>query len=115
MGFKKYKKFLDWLSNCCSDGDEYPTYNKRRKANLIGHILRRKCVIKHIIEGKIEGGIEMMGRQGGIRKQLLDERKKTRGYCKLKKESPDDTVWRNRFGRGCGPVVRQTMECMISK
>ena len=28
---------------------------KRRKANAIGHILRRNCLFKHIIEGKIEG------------------------------------------------------------
>jgi hypothetical protein len=33
---------------------------KRRKANWIGHILRRKCLLKHIIEGKIEGRMEMM-------------------------------------------------------
>jgi hypothetical protein len=26
---------------------------KRRKANLIGHTLRRNCLLKHIIEGKI--------------------------------------------------------------
>jgi hypothetical protein len=28
---------------------------KRRKANWIGHILRRNCLLKHVIEGKIEG------------------------------------------------------------
>jgi hypothetical protein len=27
---------------------------KRRKDNWIGHILRRNCLLKHIIEGKIE-------------------------------------------------------------
>jgi hypothetical protein len=27
---------------------------KRKKANWIGHILRRNCLLKHIIEGKIE-------------------------------------------------------------
>jgi hypothetical protein len=27
---------------------------KRRKANWIGHILRRKCLLKDVIEGKIE-------------------------------------------------------------
>ena len=27
----------------------------RRKANWIGHILRRKCLLKHIIKGKIKG------------------------------------------------------------
>jgi len=36
----------------------YPTYNKRRKVNWICHILCRNCVIKHPIEGKIEGIIE---------------------------------------------------------
>jgi hypothetical protein len=34
---------------------------KRRKANWIGHILRRDCLLKHVIEGStdIEGGIEV--------------------------------------------------------
>jgi hypothetical protein len=27
---------------------------KRRRANWIGHILRRNCLLKHVIEGKIE-------------------------------------------------------------
>jgi len=30
----------------------------RKKANWIGHILRRSCVLKNVIEGKIEGRIE---------------------------------------------------------
>jgi hypothetical protein len=37
---------------------------KRRKANWIGHILRRNCLLKHVIEGKLEGRIEMTGRRG---------------------------------------------------
>jgi hypothetical protein len=28
---------------------------KRRKANWIGHILHRNCLLKHVIEEKIEG------------------------------------------------------------
>ena len=28
---------------------------KRRKANWIGHILRRVCLLKHVIEGKTGG------------------------------------------------------------
>ena len=32
---------------------------KRRKANRIGHTLRRNCILKPIIEGKIEGRIEV--------------------------------------------------------
>jgi hypothetical protein len=35
---------------------------KRRKTNWIGHILRRNCLLKHVIEGKIEGRIEVTGR-----------------------------------------------------
>jgi hypothetical protein len=35
---------------------------KRRKANWIGHILRRNSLLKHVIEGKLEGRIEMTGR-----------------------------------------------------
>jgi hypothetical protein len=30
--------------------------------NWIGHILRRNCLLRHVIEGKIKGGIEVTGR-----------------------------------------------------
>jgi hypothetical protein len=83
---------------------------KRRKANWIGHFLRRNCLLKHAIEGKIEGRIEMTGRRGRKRKQLLDDLKEKRRYWKLKEEVLDRTVWRTRFGSGYGPVVRQTAE-----
>jgi ppGpp synthetase/RelA/SpoT-type nucleotidyltranferase len=36
---------------------------KRRKANWIGHILRRNCLLKDVIEGKLEGRIKMTGRR----------------------------------------------------
>jgi hypothetical protein len=54
---------------------------KRRKANWIGHILRRNCLLKHVIEGKLEGRIELTGRRGRRRKQLLDDLKEKRRYC----------------------------------
>jgi hypothetical protein len=58
---------------------------KRRKANWIGCILCRNCPLKHVMERKIEGTIEVMGRQGRRRrKQLLDNFKGMRGYWKLK-------------------------------
>ena len=38
---------------------------------------------------------------------LLDDLKDRRGYCQLKEEALDRTMWRNRFGRGFGPVVWQ--------
>jgi len=52
--------------------------------------------------------IEVTGRQGRRRRKLLDGLKESRGYCHLKEETLDRTVWRARFGRGFGPVVRQT-------
>jgi hypothetical protein len=57
---------------------------KRRKASWIGHILRRNCLLRHVIEGKFEGKIEMMGRCGRRCKQLLDDLKENRRYWKLK-------------------------------
>jgi hypothetical protein len=83
---------------------------KRRKANWIGHILRRNCLLKLVIEGKLEGRIEMTGRRGRRRKQQLDDLKEKRRYWKLKEEALDRTLWRTRFGRVYGPVVRQTAE-----
>jgi hypothetical protein len=83
---------------------------KRRKANWIGHILCRNCLLKHVIEGKIEGRIEMTGRRGRRRKQLLDDINEKRKYWKLKEEALDRTLWRTHFGRGYGPVVRQTTD-----
>jgi hypothetical protein len=49
-----------------------------------------------------------MGRRGRRREQLLDDFKENKGYWKLKKEELDRTVWRTRFRRIYGPVVRQT-------
>jgi hypothetical protein len=72
--------------------------------------LCRNCLLKHIIEGKIEGRIEMMGRWGRRCKELLDDLKEKRGHCKLKDEVLDHTTWRTHFGRGYRPVVRQTTE-----
>jgi hypothetical protein len=82
---------------------------KRRKANWIGHILRRTCLLKHVIEGKIEGTIKVTGGRGKRRKQLLNDLKEKRRYWKLK-DALARTLWRTRFGRGYGPVVRQTAE-----
>jgi hypothetical protein len=41
-------------------------------------------------------------------RKLLDDLKERRGYSHLKKEALDCTMWRVGFGRGFGPVVRQT-------
>jgi hypothetical protein len=72
----------------------------------MGHILRRNCLLKHVFEGKIQVRIEVTGRRGRRRKQLLDDVKEKRGYCKLKEEALDRTLWRTRFRRAYGPVVK---------
>ena len=52
----------------------------------------------------------MAGRRGRRSRKLLDDLKERRGYCHLKEEALDRNMWRARFGRGFGPVVRQTAE-----
>jgi hypothetical protein len=81
----------------------------KQKANWIGHILCRNCLLQRVIEGKIKGGwIEVTGRRGKRRRKLLDDLKEKRGYSHFKEEALDCTTWRARFGRGFEPVVRQT-------
>jgi len=53
-------------------------------------------------------GIEVTRRRGRRRRKLQDDLKERRGYSNLKEEARDRTVWRAGFGRGFGPVVRQT-------
>jgi hypothetical protein len=78
---------------------------KQSKAKWIGHILHRNCLLKRVIEGKIEG----MGTQGRRHKQLMDDFRKMRRYWKLKEEALDHTLWRSRFGREYVVVVVMKM------
>jgi hypothetical protein len=57
---------------------------KRMKVNCIGCILRRNCLLKQVIEAKIEGNIKRTERRGRRYKQLLDEFKENRRSWKLK-------------------------------
>ena len=52
----------------------------------------------------------MTGRRGRIRKQILYVLKEKLGYWKPKEAALDSTVWRNGFGKDCGPVVRKNTE-----
>ena len=78
---------------------------RKRKVNWIGHILPRNCLLQQVIEGKVKGQIEVTIRRGRRRKKLLDDLEDRRGYYQLKEEALDRTMWRNRFGRGFGPVI----------
>jgi hypothetical protein len=78
------------------------------KANWIAHILCRNCLLQQVIEGKIKEGMEVTGRRVRRRRKLLDDLKERTGYSHLKEEAFDHIMWRACFGRGFGPVVRQT-------
>ena len=80
---------------------------RKRKANWIGHILHRNCLLKQVIKGKIKRDMEKARRRGRRRKKLLDDLKDRRGYSQLKEEALDRTMWRHRFGGGFGPVIKQ--------
>ena len=60
--------------------------------------------------GKIKGEQEVKRRRGRRCKKLLDDLKDRKAYSHLKEEAVDRTMWRNRFGGGFGPVVRQNTE-----
>jgi len=64
------RKKISWIDCVKNEEDllrdkeerEYPHTVKQRKANLIGHILLGNCVLKCVIEGKIERRVEVTGR-----------------------------------------------------
>ena len=89
----------------------YPyTHIKRRKTNWIGHILCRNCLLKHVIEWKIERRTDVKGRWGRRCKHIPDDLKETIRYRKPEVEALDHVLWKTRSGRGCRSVVRQTVE-----
>jgi hypothetical protein len=83
---------------------------RKWKANWIGQILPRNCLLIQVPEGKTKGEMEVTRRRGRRRKKLLDDLKNRRGYPHLKEEALDRPMWRNSFRGGFGPVVRQNTE-----
>jgi hypothetical protein len=66
--------------------------------------LPRNCLLKYVIEGKIEGTLRRRRR----RKQLLADLKGKEKMLELEKgEALDRTMWRTHFVRGYGPAARQ--------
>ena len=64
-----------------------------RKANWIGHILRRNCLLHDAIEGQMT---EVKG-VGRTRTQLLDDLRNRRRYWEPKEEAEDRKSWRPQF------------------
>jgi hypothetical protein len=67
----------------------------------------------HVIEGKIEGKIEVTARRGRRCKQLLDDLKEKIGCLKLKEEAEDHTLWTTGFVRGYEHVIEGEIEGKI--
>jgi hypothetical protein len=67
------------------------------------------CLLQRVTEGKIQGGIEVTGRQRSRHRKLLDDLKERRGYSHLKEEALDRTIWRAGFG----PVIRKTTKTKL--
>jgi hypothetical protein len=63
-----------------------PQTRKTSKVNWIGHILSRKCLLKHVIEGKIGIGIGRTGRQG---------RRRSIYWLTLRKQE-DSGIWKRK-------------------
>ena len=80
----------------------YYVYKYYRLCDILVCVCVCVCVCIYIY---IKGQIEVTRRRGRRRKRLLDDLKDRRGFCHLKEEALDRTMWRNRFGRGFGPVV----------
>ena len=83
---------------------------RRRQGNWIGHILRKNCAVKPVMEGKLKGRTDMTVRRGRRIKQLLNDLKEKRGCLKLKRGSTIRHCVKNRFGGGYGLFARQATQ-----
>ena len=84
-----------WLHRANEDRKMVQTI-KRRKADWIGYIWCRNCLLKHCIRGKIKGRVD---EEAEVSRSSMTSRKR-----KEIGRSP----WRPHFGRGYVPVVRQS-------
>jgi hypothetical protein len=76
---------------------------KRRKPNWI-YIFCVETASKHVSEDT-GGGRRRGGRRRKVQPDDLKDRKR---YQYFKEEELDSSIWRTRFGRGCGPAAKQT-------
>jgi hypothetical protein len=90
IGFKEIRNILHTIGE--------------RKANWIGHIWRRNCFIKHVIDGNVEE----TGRQGRRSKQLLNGLKEITRYWKLKEDVLDRTIWGTHVEKAVDYFYRRT-------
>jgi hypothetical protein len=72
---------------------------KNGKAKWIGHILRRNCILQHVLEGKVEAWIEVTGTWGRRRTKLLDDLKEDTFAKQIASENitSRECDWRTRI------------------
>jgi hypothetical protein len=90
-----------------SRGISYMKYVNERRTGLVTFCVET-AFYSGLLKERYEEGMEVTGRRGRRRRKLLDDLKERRGYCHLKEEALDRTMWRAGRGRGFGLVVRQT-------
>jgi len=90
----------------CNNNSISRSVQKKKEGKPDWSILRRNCILRHVIEGDIES----IGRRGRRRKRLVDGVKEKKIYRNLKAEALDGPWWRTRFRRGYGPVAKHTTE-----
>ncbi|KAI5721796.1 hypothetical protein M8J77_025821 [Diaphorina citri] len=66
---------------------------KKRKANWLGHILRRDCIQRRIMEDKIEGKRGRGRRKFGMLSDIL----KGKSYAELRDDAQDREKWRKLY------------------
>jgi len=114
-------------------GTPYTQY-KGGRPNWTGHISRSNCLLKHVIEGTLEGRIEVTVRRGRRRTQLPDDSKDSRWYLQLKQDAlyVHNSLWKrlpnelrvvldwlcrqedktNTTRSSCCPIQRQTVTAL---
>jgi hypothetical protein len=75
---------------------------KSRKVKWIGHMLRRNCLLNHVIERKLEGKTEMTGRRERKFKQLLDDVKEIKKILEIERGSTRSHCMENSLWMGLG-------------
>jgi hypothetical protein len=90
-----------------SRGISYMKYLNGRRTGLVTFCIET-AFYNGLLKERYRRGIEVTGRRGRRRRKLMDDLKDRRGYCHLEEEALNRTMWRARFRRDFGPVVRQT-------
>jgi hypothetical protein len=80
----------DEVLHTVKEGRNFLHTINRMKANWIGHILRRNCLLKHVIEGCVQGK-KIRGRR---LKQLLEDVKERKNCWNLKEEAFNGILWK---------------------